>query len=267
MKKLFFIVNLFILPVLFTYCQEIMTSKINSISIDADAFIGYDQLDSYYFTKNNVLYKQVGEQVINYMNVGLGKLKKVDIINPLKIVLFYEDFNSVVFLDNQLNEKQKINFSDLNTPIIAHAVGMAAKNSIWYFDLNNQKIGLYDYEQNKQIPLSQPLSTSITWYQSNLNYFYWRDNQSTWNSIDVFGKIKKIEENVTDEFLILSGKEYIIHKKNDNESALFLINDNQNKKSQKINIDEKSIKNFSYKNQILTIFTGKEIINYKIQTP
>jgi hypothetical protein len=30
--------------------------------------------------------------------------------NPLNIVLFYENFNVVILLDNQLNETQKINF-------------------------------------------------------------------------------------------------------------------------------------------------------------
>lgn len=247
--------------------QEITTLKINSIPIDADEFIGYDQLENYYYIKDNILFKKMGEQIVSYMNVGLGALKKVDIINPLKIVLFYEDFNSVVFLDNQLNEKQKINFSELKIPIIAHAIGTAGKNSIWYFDLANQKIGLYDYEQNKQLPLSQPLSSGIKWYQSNFNYFYWSDNQSQWNLIDVFGKIKKIENASFDFLSILSEKEYLICKKTNQDSELFLIKTNQNNILQKIKIDEKSIKNFSYKNQILTIFTGKEIINYKIQTP
>ena len=39
------------------------------------------------------------------------KIKKVDLINPLKVTLFYEEFNTVVLLDNQMNEIQKIDFS------------------------------------------------------------------------------------------------------------------------------------------------------------
>jgi hypothetical protein len=42
-----------------------------------------------------------------YQNFSLGKITKVDLQNPLKIVLFYENFNTVVTLDNQLNEIQK----------------------------------------------------------------------------------------------------------------------------------------------------------------
>jgi hypothetical protein len=43
------------------------------------------------------------------------KITKVDLQNPLKIVLFYESFNSALLLDNQLNEIQKINFPATQT--------------------------------------------------------------------------------------------------------------------------------------------------------
>lgn len=54
----------------------------------------------FYIKKNNT-------QLWQYKNLSLGKITKIDLQNPLKIVLFYEGFNSVILLDNQLNEIQK----------------------------------------------------------------------------------------------------------------------------------------------------------------
>jgi hypothetical protein len=71
----------------------------------------------------------------------LGKITKVDLQNPLKIVLFYESFN-VAPLDNQLNEIQKINFSSNANPIVITATGIASQNQLWVYNSLNQQIGL-----------------------------------------------------------------------------------------------------------------------------
>ena len=64
-----------------------------------------------------MFYKTKDHQSLEYKNISLGKITKVDLQNPLKIVLFYENFNTAVLLDNQLNETQKINFSENTIPI------------------------------------------------------------------------------------------------------------------------------------------------------
>ncbi len=248
----------------FSQNTKIVVAKINTINVNADVYIGYDVLQNYYYTKDNILFKQNGDQILTYMNVSLGKITKVDILNPLKIVVFYEDFNTVVFLDNQLNEKQKILFSDLKQPLVSHNIGLATKNSIWIFDSIIQKIGLYDYEQNKWNSITQPLSYNIQWYQSNFNNFMWTDNKFNCFTIDIFGKIKNLGLIPRQgSILIISNKNYFFH----NNGQLYYNYFNDNKLQIKIEIEEKSFDNFSYQNQILSIFTGKEIINYKIQLP
>jgi hypothetical protein len=46
-------------------------------------------------------------KILNTKSLFGKKITKVDLQNPLKIVLFYESFNSALLLDNQLNEIQK----------------------------------------------------------------------------------------------------------------------------------------------------------------
>jgi hypothetical protein len=85
----------------------------------------------YYTVKNNIFSKIGTRETFVYQNFSLGKITKVDLQNPLKIVLFYENFNTVVTLDNQLNEIQK-NFSESSVPIVATAIGIASQNQFWY---------------------------------------------------------------------------------------------------------------------------------------
>jgi hypothetical protein len=59
---------------------------------------------------------------------------------PLNIVLFYENFNVVILLDNQLNETQKINFLENTSAFMVSgiasksAVGLQFKPTNWPFD-------------------------------------------------------------------------------------------------------------------------------------
>jgi hypothetical protein len=42
----------------------------------------------------------------------------------LKVIVFYERFNTAVTLDNQLNETLKIDFSQIKTPIVVSKIGI-----------------------------------------------------------------------------------------------------------------------------------------------
>ena len=66
-------------------------------------------------------------------------------MRPMDTVLFYEDFNTVIFLDNQFNEIQKINLSESLPSLAVTAIGNASQNRLWIYDNLNQQISLYDY--------------------------------------------------------------------------------------------------------------------------
>jgi len=123
MKKLLLIAFTFAISVSFGQDKVYVTTKLNPILLSADEFLGYDQFGYYYSIKNNVLSKTKKEESFEYKNISLGKPTKIDIQNPLKIMLFYENFNTIVLLDNQLSETQKINFSENDIPILATATG------------------------------------------------------------------------------------------------------------------------------------------------
>lgn len=243
--------------------QKLIATKINSATTDADQFLGYDQFGFYYTIKNNVFSKTKDNAAIEYKNISLGKITKVDLQNPLKIILFYENFNTVILLDNQLSEIQKINFSHNTIPIVVNAIGIASHNQLWVYNSLTQQIGLYDYLKNDYKAISTSFPESIAYYQSDFNTFYWIDQKNNWYSCDIFGKItRKGKTPDFDAIAIINNNQFLISK-----NAILTIEDLEKRQKFEIEILEKTFKKFYYKDQILSIFTSEGITNYKITIP
>jgi hypothetical protein len=116
-KKILFI-TLLIFYCLTVSSQEIIpATKLETVKIEGDAFLGFDNQLNYYSIRNNILVKNSPSTTYQYNNLGLGKISRVDFQNPLQILIFYKNFNSVVFLDNQLNEIKKIDFNLKAIPV------------------------------------------------------------------------------------------------------------------------------------------------------
>ena len=262
--------RLLIIGCFFITCSCIFSQKIVAVQtavpilkVDADDFVGVDNLGYYYYIKNNVFYKQKEAEIWQYQNIGLGEIAKVDLINPLKIVLFYENFNKVILLDNQLNEVNVVDFSLLADVIIAHNVGMCGQNNLWIFNSMNQQVGLFNYENRKYTVLNQAIKNLLLFSQTDFNSFVWIDDTFKAYKMDVFGKVLflgaipqfDVIQFVSDtQFLFLKNNKLYYQK----EATLQPI---------ELETIEKSIKKFSYKDKILTIFTGTEIITYNLILP
>ena len=255
----------FILKTATIFSQEMrIEAKQNSIEKTAmDVFVGYDGMGNLYFIKNNVLHKKNNQELWQYKNVSLGEITKIDFQNQLKIMLFYENFNTVILLDNQLNETQKINFSENEIPIVATATGTASQNRLWIYNSLTQEIGLFDYLKNTFRSITPPFSGTIKQYQSDFNTFRWIDEQLNWYAVDVFGKITTLGKVPDfDQIEVISNQEIVYSK----DGKIFIQDFDKNRIFCIENVD-KSFDNFCYKDQILSIFTNREIINYIIKIP
>jgi hypothetical protein len=237
--------------------------KISTEKTAVDLFIGNDGMGNSYSIKNNVLYKKNNHEQWQYKNISLGKITRVDFQNQLKIMLYYENFNTIILLDNQLNEIQKINFSENDTPLVAAAASVASLNSLWIYDSLTQQISLFDYLKSTFRTVTPPISGSIKYYQSDFNNFYWIDDTWNWYTVDIFGKIKnngKVPE--FDQIQFVSNQEFIF-----SQNGKIMLQHPTKKVSYSIGNMEKSFDNFYYTDQNLSIFTNQKIINYKIRKP
>ena len=161
MKKAFFL-TLFLIH-LSLASQEISTHLITKKELFADKFIGVDDFQNLYFTKDNILYKKSSTKEFSYSNVNLGELTSVKIQNPFKIILFYADFNSTVILDNNLNElTERIDFTKETLFNNVNYVTGASQNNLWLFPDDN-KLHLYDYQTNTEVLQTQ----ALTFYDEN----------------------------------------------------------------------------------------------------
>ena len=263
MKKGLFLLLLFCSLPISGQNQEIKILKLNSYFFEADDFLGHDKFGFRYFIINNTLNKQKDSLTLQYKNVSLGKIARVDLQNPLKIVLFYENFNTVVTLDNQLNETQKINFSAHPVPIVAAAIGMASQNRLWVYNSLSQQIGLFDYLKLDYKPLTVPFTGRLKFYEADFNYFHWIDDTLNRYTCDVYGKVSNLGKVPDFDHLQFLNSNWLLFSK---DSRLYAY-DVAGNKTHVLGIDEKTFKSFTAKDQILSIFTSEGITNYKIIIP
>jgi len=243
--------------------QIIKAMQLSSQKTDIDVFVGFDGMGNFYYIKNNVFYKKNDKELWQYKNIALGKITKIDIQNQLKIMLYYENFNTIILLDNQLNETQKINFSENEIPILASAAGIASQNRLWIYNSLTQQIGLYDFLKNSFQPITPPFNGNLKYYESSFNIFQWIDDKMNWYAVDVFGKTTTIGKSPEfDQIQVVSNQEIVFSKNGD----LYLQDIERNRIYTIENVD-KSFKKFYYKDHILAIFTNQEITNYKITIP
>ncbi len=160
----------------------------DSVALKADLFVGYDNYNSLYFVKNNTLNKRSKEQTISYADMSLGTIESVDIINPLKVLVYYANFNTVVLLDNTLNEIERINFNEVDGFANIESVSMAISNSLWVFNKDNQQLELFNYRSGQRILISQPISGNIISQDSSFN-FYFLLTKDQLVSFNVYGSI------------------------------------------------------------------------------
>lgn len=226
-------------------------------------FVGQDNFGNAYSIYENEFRKIATNSIIFYKNVSLGKIHQVDLQNPLQLVLFYKQFTTAVLLDNQLNETTKINFSELNIALNPEAVSLASQNRLWLYDMLSQKLGLFDILKNTFQPITQSFDQNLKFYQSDYNYFYWADTKQNLYVSNLFGKVNFLGVIPDfDQIQVISSTQILVKK--DNELYSYNL---ENSQKTPVVINEKSFVSFSYKEQILSIFTSQEIYQYKIILP
>src|SRR5204863_7479168 len=69
----------------------------------------------------------------------------IDVSNPLKVLLYYRDFATIVVLDRLLNVRNTIDLRKQNI-LQARAIGQSYDNKIWIYDEVENKLKKIDEE-------------------------------------------------------------------------------------------------------------------------
>lgn len=107
--------------------------------------------DEYLVTSNDQLkkFKSNGDSIGIFNDVKkYGTLTSIDATNPLKILLYYEDFATIVVLDRFLNVLTAINLGQQGI-FKVRAIATSYDNNIWLYDEGDSKLKKIDINGNQ----------------------------------------------------------------------------------------------------------------------
>jgi len=133
--------------IIFGLHPELIPEK--KIPAQAD-FFAVGPLENIYLIKGSQLQKleHKSNKTRNYSNLSFGKITSVDVSNPFKILIFYKDFNKIVFLDNNLSlVASPVSLDDLGYYHVS-AIGSSNNGGFWLFDQSLNQIIYVDQELN-----------------------------------------------------------------------------------------------------------------------
>ncbi len=119
---------------------------VKAVNGDIVAFT-VDNLDNVYLLNSTNQLKKLnanGDSVAVFNDVKkFGQASLIDVSNPLKILLYYRDFATIVVLDRLLNIRNTIDLRKQNI-LQVHAIGQSYDNKIWLYDEVENKLKKID---------------------------------------------------------------------------------------------------------------------------
>ncbi|MBL7932227.1 MAG: hypothetical protein JNL60_10000 [Bacteroidia bacterium] len=182
------------------FCGFIRQSDGGLITIKARYDVAYmDNIGNSYLLKDDELMKYLasGKFFARYSNLKLGTITTIDVTNPLKLLIYYRDFQKILFLDNQLSENSDVVALEKLGYEQVELVCAGANNSFWVYDKRNNELVRFN-ESSKKIAatgnLKQILQANITPnYMIEHNGFLYLNSPETGIYVfDIFGAFSKV---------------------------------------------------------------------------
>jgi hypothetical protein len=163
-------------------------------------YFAIDNIGNIYTVKDEELVKYLptGKFFVRYSNLKLGNISTVDATNPLKLLLYYRDFQQIVFLDDQLTENsESISLEALGYEQTDQACA-GANNSFWIYSKQNNELVRFD-ENSKKVAstgnLKQVLRTSDlspNFMLEHNGYLFLNCPETGIYVFDIFGAFSKV---------------------------------------------------------------------------
>ena len=175
--------------------QSIDVKLISETEVSYDNLIRVDTYNATYsFDDFNSFFVTSEKGSLQYSNLQLGTLSSIDTFNPLKINLFYDDFNTIVVLDNRLSEIIKIDFNTLKPFRDISHMSTAYDNDIWIYNINSSQLELFNYITNNTKFSSLPIKGTVLDISSNYNYCWLLTSEYLY-TFNYFGSLISKEKN------------------------------------------------------------------------
>lgn len=180
---------------------------------EKNAHIEIDAFGNIYVINTNEIIKYNSSGVLQkkFSTKRYGKIDFVDAMNPLKILVYYKDFQQILFLDNQMSASSDM----ISLESIGHEqtslVCSSSNNSFWIYDKQNNELSRFDAELKSLVKtgnLKRILDIDIkpNYMQEHNNYLYLNCPNEGILVFDIYGTFyKTIPLKNLKEFNVVNG--------------------------------------------------------------
>jgi len=259
MKHLYYLITLLSFSIVSQDSMEPIF--IEKSEFTADIIVSVDDFDTTFYITENILFKKskdIKGVDIGYNNFQLGNITSVNTFNPLKINVFYRDFNMVVVLDNRLAEIFKIDFNTIQPYKNVTHISTGFDNSLWIFNQDTQVLELYDYKTNSSRAKTLPIKGTVLDLKSNYNicWLLTKDHIYVYN---YFGSLLKKMKNDGFTQIVENNGNLLLKKDN----GLFYLKDGTEIPNA-IKLPNLLINQYFSTNETMYIYDGKFLHKFKI---
>lgn len=201
---------------LFILCSRLSAQVAEPVTIrfaDKDSKAVVDALGNMYVIHGDEIkkYNPSGVFLKTFSNKRYGRIEDMDVSNPLKILVYYRDFQQVLFLDNQLSPATEVISLEKAGYEQASLVCSSLNNSFWLYDKQNNELMRFDAELRPLVKtgnLKRILDLDIqpNYMRESGNYLYLNCPKEGILVFDIYGTFyKTIPIKNLKEFTIING--------------------------------------------------------------
>ena len=183
-----------------------LSAQFDTIQLQQQNFIAGNYTDFYADNLNNIFLINSENQLKKFNDKGdsvavsnalrkYGNIYAVDVSNPLKILVYYKDFSTLVILDRFLSNQNTIDLRKYGI-LQASAAAQSYDNNYWIFDAVENKLKKIDNTGN--LLLQTPDFRTIfhdSFLPSSIiddnNFVYLYDSKKGWLIFDYYGAFKQ----------------------------------------------------------------------------
>lgn len=227
---------------------------------NTEKYWGHDALNELFLSNKSTLEKHHAGHKLTFTDFQLGPITTVSLLNPLKTMVFYQSTNTLVFLDNFLNEIKRVNFSQLSTPKNLLFAQAGKDRSIWIFEEFENKLILYDYNADNDLYKSPVLEGTFITMDSNYNSCWVLTSKNLYH-LNLYATVLEVFPNDNYETLDVTQNGVYI-KQND----LLQFIGNSTNATYELKLPEIRVEEFYVQHEILYIYNGNTIFQYQLNS-
>jgi len=197
-------------------CSFVFQTSPSKFSIPFNGQTSHIEIDGfgniYAINTNEIIkYNPAGILQKKFSSKRYGKIEYVDVMNPLKLLVYYKDFQQIIFLDNQMTESSAVLSLESMGYEQSSLVCSSSNNGLWLFDKQNNELTRFNSELKNIVKtgnLKRILDVNLkpNFMREHNNYLYLNCPNEGILVFDIYGTFyKTIPIKNLKEFNIING--------------------------------------------------------------